>query len=141
MLTCFCFFVLGTGKSFFFRKCVANWQTTFNFPECEKIFYIYNSLSDDFMESFKELKSPPVVFIKGFNNEFMTVNNLSKIKNSVFCFDDSAHMDKKDIIRNFHCVQNHHNHNTSFLLLHSIFSKEIRNCREVRIKFSILNRI
>ena len=124
---------LGTGKSHFMRQCLANFEAVFNFPDCQKIYYVYNSLSQEYMDSFKNLKCPPIVFVRGFDNDIMSLSNLKKITNSVFCFDDSSHLDEKSILRDFHCISNHHQNNTSFTLLHSLYSKELKHCREVCI--------
>ena len=92
---------------------------------------MYNILSKEWMDSFKDLKCPPVEFVHGMNHPTMSVSNLKNIKESIFILDDVAHEDKDSKIRNFHTVMNHHNSNLSFLLLHTLYSREIKCSREV----------
>ena len=107
----FFFFLKGTGKSFFIRQCLSSFEDLFNFPNCRRIYYVYNILSKEWMDSFKDLKCPPVEFVQGMNHPTMSLSNLKNIKESIFILDDVAHEDKDSKIRNFHTVMNHHNSN------------------------------
>ena len=69
------------------RQCLEYFNDMFNFPNCQKIFYVYNSLSEEWMNSFKDLKCPPVVFIHTMRHPFMTEKNLKAQRNVIWIFD------------------------------------------------------
>jgi len=123
----------GCGKTVLIFKILDNFLDCFDFVPSE-ILYIYGVWQEIFS------KYPKIKFFHGFDDPYLSIENLSKKRDIVLILDDVNDIINPDLLRNLWVKYSHHYRFTCFLLLQSPFQRSIKTIRDVNLNtnYSIL---